>query len=57
MSVSESTENFAKHIHDLHAEIRRNISLSNEKYKPTADVHCRSKEFIVGEYVIFRIRP
>ena len=29
MRVSEPAENFAKYIHDLHAEIRRKISLSN----------------------------
>ena len=30
MRVSQPVENFAKHIHDLHVEIRRKISLSNE---------------------------
>ena len=57
MRVSEPVENFAKHIHDLHAEIRRKISLSNEEYKLAADVHRRSKEFNVGDYVMVRIRP
>ena len=55
MRVSEPTENFAKHIHDLHVEIRRNISLRNEEYKLTTDVHHRSKEFNAGEYVMVRI--
>ena len=55
MRVSEPVENFAKHIHDLHAEIRQNISLSNEEYKLAADVH--RKEFNVGEYVTVHIRP
>ena len=50
--VFEPVENFAKHIHDLHAEIRRKISLSNEEYKLAADVHHGSKEFNVGEYVM-----
>ena len=57
MRVSEPTENFAKHIHDLHAEIRQKISLSNEEYKLAADVHRRCKEFNVGDYVMVRIRP
>ena len=57
MHVSEPVENFSKHIHDLHVEIRRKISLSNEEYKLAADVHRRSKEFDVGEYVMVRIRP
>ena len=57
MRVSEPTENFTKHIHDLHAEIRRKISLSNEEYKLAADVHCRSKEFNVSDYVMVCIRP
>ena len=57
MRVSEPAENFAKHIHDLDAEIRRKISLSNEEYKLAADVHRRSNEFNVGDYVMVRIRP
>ena len=55
MRVYKLIENFAKHIHDLHTEIRRNISLRNEEYKLVANVHCRSKEFNVGEYVMVRI--
>ena len=57
MRVSEPIENFAKHIHDLHVKIKRKISLSNEEYKLAADVHCRSKEFNVGEYVMVCIHP
>ena len=57
LRVFEPTENFAKHIHDLHAEIRRKISLSNEDYKMVVDVHRRSKEFNVGDYVMVHIRP
>ena len=57
MRVSKPTENFVKHIHDLHAEIRRKISLSNEEYKLATDVHCRSKEFNGGDYVMVRIHP
>ena len=57
MRVSKPVENFAKHIHDLHAEIKRKISLSNEEYKLATDVHCRSKEFNVGDYVMVRIHP
>ena len=57
MRVSEPAENFAKHIHDLHFEIRRKISLSNAEYKLAVDVHHRYKEFNVGEYVMVHIRP
>ena len=57
MRMSDPAENFAKHIHDLHAKIRRKISLSNEEYKLAFDVHRRSKEFNVDEYVMFRIYP
>ena len=57
MRVCKPTKNFAKHIHDLHAEIRRKIFLSNEKYKLTTDVHRRSKEFNVCEYVMVHICP
>ena len=57
MRVSKPAENFAKHIHDLHDEIRGKISLSNEEYKLTTDVHRRYKEFNVGDYVMVCIRP
>ena len=57
MRVSELAENFAKHIHDLHAENRRKIFLSNEEYKLAVDEHHRYKEFNVGEYVMVHIRP
>ena len=55
MRVSEIAENFAKHIHDLHVEIRQKNSLNNEEHKLAADVHRRSKKFNVGEYVMVRI--
>ena len=57
MCVFEPAENFAKHVHDLHDEIRRKISISNEEYKLAANVHRRSKEFNVSEYVMVHIRP
>ena len=57
MRVYELGENFAKHIHDLHVEIMRKISLSNEKYKLVVDVHRRSKKFNVSDYVMVGIRP
>ena len=57
MRMSEPIKNFAKHIQDLHAEIRQKISLSNEEYKLAASVDRRSKEFNVGEYVMVRIHP
>ena len=56
MRVFEHVENFAKHIHDLHAEIKRKFSLSNEEYKLATDVHRISKEFNVGDYVMVCIR-
>ena len=57
MRVSELIENFAKHIHDLHVKLRRKISLSNEEYKLAVDVHRRSKEFNIHEYVMVCIHP
>ena len=57
MRMSAPIENFAKHIHDVHAEIRQKISLGNEEYKLAVDVHRRSKEFNVGKYVMVCIRP
>ena len=57
MRVSQPIENFSKHIHDLHAKIRRKITLSNKEYKLAADVHRISKEFNVGDYVMVCICP
>ena len=57
MRVSEPVENFAKHIHDLHVEIRQKIFLSNEESKLVVDVHRRSKEYNIDEYVMVCIHP
>ena len=46
MRVFEPVEKFAKHIHDLHAEIRQKISLSNEEYKlmtPQPGIPCQER--------------
>lgn len=53
----ESTQSFAQHIHDLDAEIRWKIALSNENYKTVADVHRRYQEFFEGDIVMVRVRP
>lgn len=42
--ASEPSHSFAQHIHDLNAEIRRPIALSNESDKLAANAHCRSPE-------------
>ena len=44
--------NLQKTLQNTSAEIRRKIFLSNEEYKLVIDVHCRSKEFNVGDYVM-----
>ena len=43
--ISESTEAFARHIHNLHNEIRKKIQVSNSQYKFHADSHRRHVEF------------
>lgn len=52
-----SAQAFANHIRDLHNEIKRKISLSNDQYKLSADPHQRHKEFNVGDFVIVRLAP
>uniref|UniRef100_A0A5B7BML6 RNA-directed DNA polymerase n=1 Tax=Davidia involucrata TaxID=16924 RepID=A0A5B7BML6_DAVIN len=54
---SASADSFAQHIHELHADIRRKIALSNETYKLAANVHRRKLEFNEGDYVMVRVRP
>ncbi|GFZ18557.1 hypothetical protein Acr_27g0002960 [Actinidia rufa] len=55
--VSESAESFARHIRELHDEIRKVINDSNFQYKFQADSRRRRAEFQVGDYVMVRIRP
>ena len=50
--VSHPASTFAQHIHDLHAEIRRKIALSNDSYKHSADIHRRAANFEVGDFVM-----
>ena len=55
--ISESAVAFARHIHDLHNEIRRKIQASNSQYKIHADTHKRHAKFQVRNYVMIQIRP
>ena len=55
--IFESAEAFARHIHDLHNEIRKKIQVSNSQYKIHADIHRHHAEFRVGDYIMIRIRP
>ncbi|GFZ19760.1 hypothetical protein Acr_28g0004650 [Actinidia rufa] len=55
--VSESAESFARHIRELHDEIRKVINDSNFEYKFQADSRRCRAEFQVGDYVMVRIRP
>ena len=43
--ISKSTKAFARHIHDLHNEIRKKIQVSNYQYKIHADTYRRHVEF------------
>jgi len=42
---------------DNHAEVRKRIALSSEKYKQRVDLHRRSVEFQPGDSVLIRLRP
>ncbi|RVX23414.1 hypothetical protein CK203_000006 [Vitis vinifera] len=48
---------FSKHIHDLHANVRRKIALSNENYKAHADLKRKFVDFKERDMVMVRIRP
>ena len=54
--ISESAKAFARCIHDLHNEIRKNIQVSNSQYKIHADTYWRHAEFQVGDYIMIQIR-
>ncbi|KAK8942512.1 hypothetical protein KSP39_PZI008912 [Platanthera zijinensis] len=48
---------FAKHIHELHKEIRPKLTLKYESYKKVADQHRHPVEFAVGDMVLVKVRP
>ena len=43
---------FAQHIHDLYAEIRHKIAISNDSYKLTANMDRRDISFEASDFVI-----
>lgn len=54
---SEFAHLFARHMHDLHDDIRKKKStLSNDSYKEAADGHGQFREFEEGDYVMIRVR-
>ncbi|CAA2959816.1 disease resistance RPM1-like [Olea europaea subsp. europaea] len=55
-SVSMLAEAFARHLHDLHIEINKQLDTSNALYKLQADLHNRHFEFNIGNYVILQAR-
>ncbi|KAH9687896.1 hypothetical protein KPL70_014937 [Citrus sinensis] len=54
---SEFASDFAKHMRELHAEVRQNIALCNENYKLAADAHRQHVGFQENDYVMVRICP
>jgi len=55
--VSEGAEDFLRHIHEIHEEVRKKIALSNESYKTRVDAHRRVVEFQPGDLVLINLRP
>lgn len=55
--VFESAEAFARHVHDLHNEISKQMQASSAQYKLQADSHKGHTAFGIGYYVMVRIRP
>ena len=55
--MSKSAEAFARHIHDLHKDINNRIHSSNTRYKVQANSRRRHLEFVIGDYIMIRIRP
>ena len=54
---SNYTQVFAKHIHNLHVEIRQKIILSNDTYKFSIDAHRRHREFNKGIRICPKFYP
>ncbi len=56
-SSSQGAEDFAVHIENLHAEVRRKLVIAAATYKLHADIHRRNVVFEVGDFVLVRLRP
>lgn len=55
--VFESVKAFARHVHDLHNDISKQIQASNAYYKLQVDSRRHHTTFSVRDYVMVRIRP
>lgn len=56
-SSSQGAEDFALHIQNLHAEVRRKLVITAATYKQHADSHRRHVVFEVGDFVLVRLWP
>ena len=54
---SVEADAFAKHMRDIHEDVRRRIVMSNEGYKAHADTRRKFAEFQEGDMIMVRIRP
>ena len=53
---SVEAEEFAKHLKNIHEEVRKHIIKMNAQYKAKVDVKMRYKEFQVGDEVMVHLR-
>jgi hypothetical protein len=54
--ISEGVDDFFfQHIQSIHAEVRRQLVLSVEKYKQQAKLHRRHVAFEAGDLVLVRL--
>ncbi|XP_038683092.1 uncharacterized protein LOC119983499 [Tripterygium wilfordii] len=53
---SELALEFADHLSSVHAEVKRRIILSNDKYQQHANLHRRHEELQDGDWVLVRLR-
>ena len=49
-------EDFAKHLKNIHEEVRKHITKMNKQYKVKADVKRSYKEFHIGDEVMVHLR-
>lgn len=57
MRVSVGAEDFVAHLQSIHAEVRRQIALHNDRYKLRVDNHKRHVEFQPGDLVLVHLQP
>ena len=54
---SEAGLDFSEYIRDVHAEVKRRLSLNTEAYVASTNVRRKDRQFHSGDIVLVRLKP